>query len=494
MIRFRNPFKGIFRKFASSKTEDPIDIIPEGDSTLEIIKQSPNEKPDTGKIVGSQYSSIQSALMDDNTKNPDYILRKKGDKTYEDMEKKDSHLYSVYQTRILAISTLPWEILPASESPEDIAIRDFVFEVIDDCRGIFSEDIKQLMDAIGKGFSVLEIVWKLISDGKWKGKYGLDEIVYHRQRFWKFIHASKSPTGEDIALYYNKNNFDFKEVSWKKLIHYAYDGKDSLYGQAAFQPCYWMYWFKKEGWKSWILYLNKYGQPTVLGKYPDGANVTVQNLLMDALNSIQEETAIAIPESMKVSFLESSRSSPASYKDLSDACNAEISKVFLGATQAVEEGRRGSYALSRSHSEVRVERVAADGIEAADVLQQQLVKRIVDFNFITNKYPQFIMRLPNTKITRRTESEQLSEQDRKNLKKAVIKITESIKKGYDSGKENPVINVGPIKKVLSENFSETTAFDFAKKFKTFVEQRLSEENIQEICWDGYEQLCKNIKG
>jgi len=95
-----------------------------------------------------------------------------------------------------------------------------------------------------------------------------------------------------------------------------------------------------------------------------------------------------------VSLLEASRSAPASYRDLIDFCNAEISKAILGATQTVEEGRRGSYALSRAHSQVRQERVEADGIAIADVLQQQLVKRIVDFNFVTDRYPQILLRFP----------------------------------------------------------------------------------------------------
>jgi len=52
--------------------------------------------------------------------------------------------------------------VPASDRQRDKEIADFVFTVIDDAKGIFSEDIFQLMDAVGKGFAVLEIPAKVL--------------------------------------------------------------------------------------------------------------------------------------------------------------------------------------------------------------------------------------------------------------------------------------------------------------------------------------------
>lgn len=477
---------------------------------IQIYKEEQRKKPKTERIKGEKINSIQSALLDQSTENPDYVLSKKGTNIYDEMEERDTHLYATYQTRKLAVSTLPWEILVGSEDEKSYEIRDFVFDAIDNCKGIFSEDIKQIMDAVGKGFSALEIIWQYLEKGKWAGKYTVEELVFHKQKYWRFIPASISPTGKDIALY-TADKWNPVEIPWTKLIHYAYDSQDSKYGRGAFRPCYWFYWFKKEGWKSWMIYLSKYGQPTTIGTYPDGAKVAEQNLLMDVINSIQEETGLIIPESMKLSFLESSRSSPASYENMVNACNAEISKAILGATQTVEEGKRGSYALSRAHSEVRQERVAADGVDVADTIQQQLVRPLVDFNYITDVYPQFILVLPDTeiaeskikqrKVVSPTESTEPTkpetkfyEIDRDDLRKSVHKVLQSVVKNIDAGQEQPIVNVGPIKKVLNNKYSEEKAFEMARKVKNWVEPRIDvkKDNLFLVFSEAFDQLCSAI--
>jgi len=383
--RLKTSFSELFSKFSS------------GDKPP---SHSPHSPPLT--FLTSQTSTLQG-ILDLASENPDEILKRKGVKVYDEMEAKDPHLYSVYQTRKLAVSRIPWEIIPASKNKKDQEIANFVFAAIDDARGIFSEDIFQLMDAVGKGFSVLEKIWKVIDSGKWEGKYSIEELVFHPQRFWKF--ADRKNTGKQKSeIFFKTDSFNLKPVPWSKVIHFAYDSQDSMYGRAAFKACYWHYFFKKESWKWWIQYLEKYAGPTAVGKYPSGSSKSEQDALLALLESIQQETAVTYPDQFDVSFLEASRAGAVSYRDMSDACNAEISKAILGATQNVEEGRRGSYSLSRAHSQVRNERVEADGIQIADIIQQQLVKALVDFNFITTSYPQFVMHMPVDSVDSRKKT------------------------------------------------------------------------------------------
>jgi len=327
--------------------------------------------------------------------NPDEILKREGRKIYEEMVDKDAHLNAVYTTRRLALSRIPWEIKPADSSSEAKTHADFVRDAIMNCRGLFAEDIRQLADAIGKGFSVLEIRYKFIQSGRWKGKYGLKELVFHKQRYWRFRKQQVKKLTSEEVLFVGDNDFSGQTVPWEKVIHYAYMADDNLYGNAAFKPLYFMFWFKKEaGWKLWVVFLEKFAAPTVVGKYPPKAKDPEKEKLLECITVIQQETGITIPDTMSLEFMEASHAGPASYATLIDACNAEISKVLLGATQTVQEGRRGSYALARTHSEVRRERVEADAIDIMDVIQQQLVKRLVDYNFKTEEYPQFLMRFP----------------------------------------------------------------------------------------------------
>ena len=486
------------------------------------IFDEPNKEKKEPPMERLQSTDTQSlaGVLGGADENPDEILKKQGIAVYDEMEAKDTHVYSVYQTRKLAVSMIPWDIYPGDDSDRQKEIRDFIFTAIDDCKGVFSEDLKQLLDAIGKGFSILEIVWKLIDTGRWKGKYTVDELIFHKQKYWYFEHMRWHKTDGDIVLF--GSGIGGKPVPWEKIIYYAYDSEDNLYGRAAFKPCYYFYWFKKEGWKSWVVFLNKYGSPTAVGKYPKGTKDTDQTKLLDIVQRIQEETGIIYPDGMDISFLEATHQGTVSYEALANACNAEISKAILGATQTVEEGRRGSYALSRAHSEVRRERVEADAVEISDVINQQLVKRLVDFNFDTDVYPQFIMKLfvgKNTpiaqtkpvEVSKKPEEEVVVEETPDELpvkeipeekevsetikpestvlkvesptvvtpegeldiklENAFDRIKGTVKKNFAKRNVATPINVGPLRKVLQEeeNFDEEDAFNLAKKIKEFIE-------------------------
>ena len=514
-------------------------------------KSKVKEKPPMGMIDTTGIQTISGSLGGAD-QNPDEILKKEGVKIYDEMEAKDTHVYSVYQTRKLAVSMVPWEIYPGDDSDRQQEMADFVFTAIDDCKGTFSEDLNQLLDAIGKGFSILEIVWKLVKEGRWKGKYMIEELLFHKQRYWYFKDKRWHKSDVSVTLF-GASQMDAKPVPWEKIIHYAYDAEDNFYGRAAFKPCYWFYWFKKAGWKSWIVFLNKYGTPTAVGTYPPGASKPDQETLLNIVETIQEETGVIIPEGMALSFLEASHAGTASYRELADACNAEISKAILGATQTVEEGRRGSYALSRAHSEVRRERTVADVVDISDVIQQQLVKRVVDYNFVTDVYPQFIMKpfegrdtpvaekkkkkapiaklppkeapevtpdeLPEEEAVigapidiKPVEEEKPSKETQPlgaplpegipvdtplepstELVKIFDRVKLSVEKNY-AKKNSPLpINVGPIKKMLQEEFGEEKAVRLAGKVKTYIEMRITVDNIDEVFTEALGQLLEELQ-
>ena len=354
-----------------------------------FFSEQERSRPSLGRL-GTSSSSAD--ILGFATENPDKILKRKGVKIYDEMEAKDPHLYAAYSTRKLAVSRIPWTIEPASQSKRDLNIRDFVFDAISDCKGAFCEDLYQLLDGIGKGFSCLEIVWQELSSGPWKGKFTPRELVFHPQRMWRFKDAKSSSRHVDEVFF--QSGLEFKPVPWTKVIHFAFDAQDSLYGRAAFRTIYWHWWFKKEAWKWWIQFLEKFASPTALGTFPLGSTQKQIDDLLEVLESIQTDSAVVIPDQLQVKFLEAARTGAVSYRDMSDAVNSEISKALLGGTQTIEEGRRGSYALSRAHSQVRQERVEADGVLLADVIQEQLVKPLVDFNFVTDSYPQFLLKYP----------------------------------------------------------------------------------------------------
>jgi len=170
----------------------------------------------------------------------------------------------------------------------------------------------------------------------------------------------------------------------EKFLLFTFDSRHgNPYGSGLCQKAYWYYWFKKNNLKFWVIFNEKFGSPTVVGKYRAGASDDERDRLLEVIDSLQNDTGIVVPESMVIELLEARRSGNLNtYRDLADWCNDEISKIVLGATLTSGEGRRsGSYALGKVHEAVRNEYVAADARALMEVINTQLVARLVEYNF-----------------------------------------------------------------------------------------------------------------
>lgn len=78
---------------------------------------------------------------------------------FEEMEEKDTHLFSQLQTRKNAVLGLEYEVMPYSDSTEDKKIADFVSDNVKNIIGNFDDSLLELLDAIGKGYAMTEIIW-----------------------------------------------------------------------------------------------------------------------------------------------------------------------------------------------------------------------------------------------------------------------------------------------------------------------------------------------
>ena len=83
---------------------------------------------------------------------------------FEEIEEKDTHIFSQLQTRKLAVTGLDWTVQPAGIMDSDKEIADFVEDKI---KGIprFREVLLDILDAIGKGISISEIEWEVDKNG-----------------------------------------------------------------------------------------------------------------------------------------------------------------------------------------------------------------------------------------------------------------------------------------------------------------------------------------
>lgn len=327
--------------------------------------------------------------------NPDPVLLTEsagqGLRLYDEV-KRDAHAGSVLQTRYLSVVGKEWQIEAADgpsgpgRSPRvtrEQKIADFVEKSLLGCN--FDQARQELLQGILYGFYTAEVLWK---HARVNGEPAIvpDKIrAKHPKRFT--FTQEREP-----RLLTPTSMFEGEPVPERKFIVFTWGSSDNPYGEGLGQKLWWPVWFKKNNIKFWLVFLEKFGSPTVVGKYPPGVKPEEKAALLAALDAIQQETGIAIPEGMAVEFLEASRGGSVSYESMCEYMDKQMSKAVLGQV-ATTEGTPGRLGNEDAQEEVRADILKADADLLCECLNATLLQWIVDFNFpgVTD-YPQMWIR------------------------------------------------------------------------------------------------------
>jgi phage gp29-like protein len=176
----------------------------------------------------------------------------------------------------------------------------------------------------------------------------------------------------------------------RKFIVHSVGGKDgSPFGQGVGSRLFWPVFFKRKGIGFWLIFADKFGSPTSVGKYPAGASLADQQKLLDALDAIAQDAGVIVPEGMRIELLEAKRSgSIDTYEKLARYMDEQITLAVLGETMTTIAQAAGlGSGLADVHNDVRKELAQADADLLSDTLNATLVKWIVDYNVPGAAYP-----------------------------------------------------------------------------------------------------------
>jgi len=352
------------------------------------IKASETSKPDTRSIgsttiydrmsdypsQGLTPASLASLLAD-----ADKGDMKAQAELYEEMEEKDAHTASVFQTRKNSVSGLPWEIVPASEDAADKRIAEDTEAML---RAIpdFNTTILEMLDAIGRGFSLHDIDWM-------PGGIGINSFKWIHQKkalFYDYggVQDQWQAVTEVPKIITKDNPYEGEEWPPFRLLMHTYKSRAGFITRAGMlRPIVWLYLFKNYSLKDWVQFAEVYGMPLRLGKYKSDATEDAKAALKTALQQLGSDAAGIINEDTMIEFIESSQNkgTESVYKSLIEFSNREISKVVLGQTLTTEAGEQGSYALGRVQDLVRHDLIEADALALETTIDDQVVYPYVGF-------------------------------------------------------------------------------------------------------------------
>ncbi len=301
---------------------------------------------------------------------------------FQEMEEKDAHLASILQTRKLAVSGLNWEISPASDDSRDKKVADACRQQL---KGIedFDETLHHLMDAVGKGFSVSEIMWETGPE------YRIKELKPREQRRFTYFNMNFEQGILEVPRVLTPKEPVYGEelLPWKFIIHEYRAKSGTVPRSALLRPCTWLYLFKSYTLKDWVTFCEVYGMPLRLGYYNAGTPQADKDALIKAVTMLGTDAAGIISDTTKIDFVETVKGTQGAdvYKLFFDLLNNEMAKAILGQTLTSgtggEKGGGKSFALGKVHDEVRMDLVKADARSLSRTIKHQLLRPYVLFNF-----------------------------------------------------------------------------------------------------------------
>ncbi|MCH8500161.1 MAG: DUF935 domain-containing protein [Marinobacter sp.] len=299
----------------------------------------------------------------------------------EDMEEKDAHLFAELSKRRRALLGLNWDLRPpkdatAQEKVWTASIEGMIRDM--DWEGM----VYDASAAILYGYACLEYDWER-SDGQWQL-----QAADYRQPDW---FTTPAHDRDKLVLRTADGMGEFLQpMGWLVHVHKSKSGYLARGGLARILA--WPYLFRNYSARDLAEFLEIYGLPLRLGKYPAGASETEKSTLMKAVMNIGHAAAGIIPQGMELEFQEAAQGASDPFMAMMRWAESSMSKAILGGTltSQTSESGGGAYALGQVHNEVRHDILVSDARQIARSLTRDLVAPLARLNTPMKRMPSFV--------------------------------------------------------------------------------------------------------
>lgn len=293
---------------------------------------------------------------------------------FVEMEERDPHLASVANTRRLALTGLPWEVMSTGDTLEDEADREFADKVAGYVRERFGKlpglrrSLKHLATGIGRGMAVCELHWE---------KSELVDIVPVLRS--RLVTDGQTP---DLRIRTEENHVGVPAVPPKFVVHTPHSLSAHPFETSLSRTIAGYALIKHICLVSWMMYCERFGMPFRVVKYHKGAKEEDKQKAIDLLKEMGAFGFALMADNMQFELVESNARGTSPFEALMNYSDRKMAMAYLGGHLTVDTtNATGTHAAGDVQNEVRKDIREEDIENESCTVVEQIIAPMVAYKF-----------------------------------------------------------------------------------------------------------------
>ncbi len=296
------------------------------------------------------------------------------DALYDNMFEHDGHMFSVSDSRRLALTGLTEKMLPAAETnqiPKDKQKQadetaDFCKQRLSQIEGLRAF-LGHMQQSVDRGLRITEVEWDTCPDG-----------VYAPCRFHPLLPSQikQDPETPGRILIVTPDNDQGvpldEQTEGKFIVLHRYTRRNNPFVSGLMLMALMWHMYTRWGMRWWGSGLERFGLPILIAEYLQDATDEEKDEILDILENMGANGVGIIRKGTEFQMHHAAMSGRWPHQHLMQFADAQKSKLWLGATLTVEQGDVGSHALGQEHQEVKRDRLEEDIILESEMMGQLL--------------------------------------------------------------------------------------------------------------------------
>lgn len=317
----------------------------------------------------------------------DFSLQK-DPKAYDKMMR-DCQIRSCIRLRQMTTAARKVEFLPRDDTPYSKEAALFHTRAWNKVRRP-TEVLMNILDAIPRGCSFNEVIWKPQPDLTWLSE---SIVPVHKDRFRFTLNG-------EMVLVSPHDIFYGEKVPPKVFMHHKYDPEPTsfeepekegrlYFGYGEFDRIWPWFHFKQLMLRLGFAYVDRLAFPIKVGRYPKRDAQAKAEVLAELPNLDHHRTGAwpSKESGWDIDFLQTSATGHNVAMEWVLYFDQQVMKVLLGSTLMQEPGDKGSFAMSAVHNQsVFGALTEADSVSLCDTLEWNWARWLSDMNNIPPEY------------------------------------------------------------------------------------------------------------